>query len=471
VVKTWIAATVAALAFVALCGSASAFTKQDLTVTSFDGTPLATTLFVPDGAAPAGGWPAVVLFHGLGGDRSSTSAIAQSMGLVGEHYVVLTVDARGHGSSGGLIGIDGPNELRDVQTLYAWLAARPDVADAKIGAWGISLGGGAVWTSLAAGVPWAAVEVVESWTNLSTALLPQGLAKSGVIAGFIGSLPAARVDPSVFATRDAAYAGTLGPAEAFAVPRTTIQALKGITTPVFMMQGRRDFAFGMGQALQAYNALAGPKRLWLGLHGHAPSTFPAPDSDAMLAEGEQWFDRYLRGATTSLDDSLPVAVAPENWNGQPARFAAPPKPVAQVIRLAGSSSIIPSGKVQRTSAALARPLEVFGAPVVTVTADANAGWTRIVAVLSARTPAGKEIVVAGGGTPTTPGAKIYRIYLSNQATFVPAGSKLTLTIGTSSLAQNPGNLLYLDLPLGPAPTLTVGAAAVSIPALAKPVSR
>ena len=127
------------------------------------------------------------------------------MGLVGEHYVVLTVDARGHGDSGGLIGIDGPNELRDVQTLYAWLAARPDVADARIGAWGISLGGGAVWTSLVAGVPWAAVEVVESWTNLRSALVPQGLAKSGVIAGFIGSLPPARIDPGLFAVRDAAY--------------------------------------------------------------------------------------------------------------------------------------------------------------------------------------------------------------------------------------------------------------------------
>ena len=470
-VKTLIAATVATLTFFALSGPAFAFTKQDHTVTSFDGTPLATTLFVPDGAAPVGGWPAVVLFHGLGGDRSGMSAIAQSMGLVGEHYVVLTVDARGHGASGGLIGINGPNEVRDVQTVFAWLAVRPDVADARIGAWGISLGGGAVWTSLAAGVPWAAVEIAESWTNLRSALAPQGLAKSGVIAGFIGSLPPERVEPSLFAVRDAAYAGQLGPAYAFAVPRTTIQALKGRTTPVFLMQGRRDFAFGMGQALQAYNVLAGPKRLWLGLHGHAPSTFPGPDSGVMLAEGTQWFDRYLRGAVGTLDDSLPVAVAPENWSGKPARFAAPPKPVAKVIRLAGSSSIAPSGKVQRTSAPLAGPLEVFGAPVVTVKANANAGWTRIVAVLSARTPAGKDIVVAGGGIPATPGAKSYRIYLSSQATFLPAGSKLTLTVGTSSLAQNPGNLLYLDLPLGPTPKLTVGTAAVSIPALAKPISR
>ena len=89
---------------------------------------------------------------------------------------------------------------------------------------------------------------------------------------------------------------------------------------------------------------------------------------------------------------------------------------------------------------------MFGSPVVEVTATAAGGWSRIVAVLSARTPAGKEIVVGGGGVPTRAGRATYRIALTDQATFLPKGSRLTLTIGSSSLAQSPGNLLYLDLP-------------------------
>ena len=407
---------------------------------------------------------------GLAGNRASMSTIAASMGLIGEQYVVLTVDARGHGESGGLFEGDGPNEVRDVQALYSWLAARPDVADLRIGAWGISLGGGAIYTSLAAGVPWAAIEIVESFTDLRSALLPQGLAKSGVIAGFTGSLPSERVAPSVFAVRDAAYAGALARPNAFAAERSTIKALKGIKTPAFFMQGRRDFAFGMGQALQAYSAVAGPKRLWIGLHGHSPSRFPAPDTGVMLTEGARWFDLHLRGLPVALDP-LPVAVAPEYWNGNPVRFAAPPKPVSQTLRLPGSAAITPSGKVQRTSARLRRPLEIFGAPIVTVSADANAGWTRIVAVLTAKTPQAEEIVVAGGGVPATPGAKRYRIYLSNQATYIPALSTLTVTVGTSSLAQNPGNLLYLDLPLGLDPKLTVGAIGLSLPTLSSPISQ
>ena len=95
----------------------------------------------------------------------------------------------------------------------------------------------------------------------------------------------------------------------------------------------------------------------------------------------------------------------------------------------------------------------------------------IVAVVSARTPAGKEIVVAGGGVPAKAGKRTYRIVLGNQATFLPKGSKLTVTIASSSLAQNPGNLLYLDLPFPSTARLEVTGGSLRLPQLAMPVSR
>ncbi len=109
-----------------------------------DGVSIAATLYLPDGPAPAGGWPAIVFLHGISQSRQVTNAIAEGYGFVGQSYAVLTFDARGHGESGGLVGIDGPREVADTRAVHAWLAARPDVADAKIGAWGISYGGGAV---------------------------------------------------------------------------------------------------------------------------------------------------------------------------------------------------------------------------------------------------------------------------------------------------------------------------------------
>jgi predicted acyl esterase len=414
--------------------------------------------------------------HGLGGNRAEMLALAQSMGIAGERYAVLAFDARGHGQSGGLIGIDGPREVADVKAVFAWLRDRPDVADRRIGGWGISYGGGAAWNSLTAGVPWAALEIAESWTDLRQALVPQGLAKTGVIAGFLGSLDPKRVDPEVFALRDAAFAGNLATVVPFAAARSSLPSLKGVTTPVLMMQGRRDFAFGLEHALNAYRALAGPKELWIGLHGHAPSSFPAADTPATLAEGAHWFDRFLRG-DTSAPLAKSVAVSPESWNGQPRRFAGLPKVVVRrsstfgILTIPAGRAIPQSGRYRIPLAPRPRATEVFGSPTVDVTATASGGWSRIVAVLSARTPSGRDIVVAGGGVPARPGKRTYRIALSSQATFLPKGSRLTLTLGSSSLAQSPANLLYLDLPFASTARLRVASGTVRIPELATPVSR
>lgn len=460
-------ATVAAV--LVASGPAFGFSKQDVTISSSDGTPLAATLTLPDAAPPTGGWPAVIFMHGLGGNRSSTLAIAQQMGI-GERYAVLAYDARGHGQSGGLIGIDGPKETADVKAVFAWLRDRPDVSDTRIGGWGVSYGGGAAWNSLAAGVPWATLEIWMSWTNLASALVPQGLAKTGVIAGFLGSLDPKRVDPEVFAIRDAAFAGNIAPVLPFAAARSSLPALEGVKTPVFMMQGRRDFAFGMDQALNAYRALAGPKQLWFVLTGHAPSSGIAADTPAMLAEGARWFARYLRG-DTAIPLQKPVAISPERWKGAPVRFAGLPKVVTTRTTFAGTAAFDQSGRYRRALRPLARPVEVFGSPVVQVTATAKGGWSRIVAVLSAKTPAGKEIVVAGGGVPTRPGKHTYRIVLGSQATYLPRGSRLVVTVGSSSLAQSPANLLYLDLPFAPGARLTVSGGSLALPRLATPVTR
>ena len=41
-----------------------------------DGTRIAYDLYEPDGAAPAAGWPGVVVLHGLGGTKDSMPPIA-----------------------------------------------------------------------------------------------------------------------------------------------------------------------------------------------------------------------------------------------------------------------------------------------------------------------------------------------------------------------------------------------------------
>jgi hypothetical protein len=233
-----------------------------------------------------------------------------------------------------------------------------------------------------------------------------------------------------------------------------------------MMQGRRDFAFGIDQATRAYETLGGPKALWIGNHGHAPSRFPAADTAPMMAAGKTWFDRYLRGLP--VDTGPPVRVAREG-TADAVGFSKLPATKSVKLALPGQKTIVQATKLVRR----ARPttaMEVFGRPAVKVTATAAGGWARLVAVLTARTPAGKEIVVSSGGLPTTPGRRTYTIRMVDQATFVPKGSRFSVTVASSSSAQDPANLLYLDLPMVAGARVTLGPITLSIPVLTKAIS-
>jgi len=449
---------VAALAALAAAAPAAASTRQEVTIASTDGTELAGTLFLPSAKAPAAGWPAIVLLHGFGGTRASMTQLAQVGGLVGERYAVLTFDARGHGQSGGLIGIDGPAEVADTRAVFRWLAVRPDVRDNRIGAFGISYGGGAVLNSLAAGVPWAAVEVAETWSDLGSALLPQGLARSGVLDSLLAGLPAAKLDPSVAQVREWAVSGTNLPAvRSWAAQRSSLARLRGKRTPVFLMQGRRDFTFGIDQAKRVYATLKGPKRLWIGNHGHAPSTFPASDTPDMLLEGVSWFDRWLRGVRNGIETRKPVVLANEG-RSTTRSFARVPPTGSIVYQGTVGATIEPDNSAIVRNPKLPRAIEVFGAPTVKVTASASGGWSRLVAQMTARTPGRAAIVVGTGGVPTVPGKRTYTIRLNDQATRLPKGTTIEVALATSNAA-------YVEVPQPPGSRLAAEGVAITVPTL------
>ncbi len=244
-----------------------------------------------------------------------------------------------------------------------------------------------------------------------------------------------------------------------------------MTTPVFMAQGRRDFLFGIDQGAQAFQRLRGPKALYVGLHGHAPSTFPAaghrrPDDSGARVVRLLSQERALRSR-----DQASVYVAPENFKGQVPRRGGTLPPVSpNVVAFPGVSTFAKIGKAVR-SAPLRKAVEVYGSPTLRTSVAASGGWSRLVAVLTARTPQGKEIVVSAGGVPTKPGAQKLTIKLASQATFIPRGSRLTLTLGSSSLAQSTSNLLYLDLPMAATARVRVGSAVLTLPGLRTPVTQ
>ena len=462
----------------ALPGVASAFSKTDVMITMSDGPKIAATYYVPDNPPPGAGWPSVLMLHGLGENRTDdTNALGMSINTMAETflapqgYAVLTFDARGHGQSEGLVGVNGPREIQDVRELVNWLGSQPGVNPERIGAFGYSYGGGAIWRAAAEGVPFKAIEVAATWTDLYSALAPQDLARSGVVLGFWNSI-AARAAPEVGPMVNDVLAGrNLAAVRAFAAARSSRQLLGQIRAPTFLLQGRRDFAFDLEHALVPFARLKVPKRLYLADFGHAPAPLPAGELQHILPTGRRWFDRYLKNLPNGVDMEPSVEVAPDPWTGKTFMYRKLPARKTVQLSFPGRREITSTGKVARTLPRRKARLETFGAPTLRVALSSPNRWPHVVAVLSALTPQGREIAVSSGGARVKLGSRPRQvsIRLISQMTNVPPRSRLRLTIAATSTAQSPGNLLYLS-GVPRSARLVVGRARLTLPVLAKPIS-
>ncbi len=452
-------------AALAWSGSALAATPEQLTITASDGAKLACSLVVPDGAAPAGGFPGVILFHGLGGRHEDMEPLATQI-LAPAGYETLECDARGHGASEGLFGLDGPRDVQDTRELFAYLAAR--TGSTAIGALGISLGGGAVWNAAVAGVPFKAIVPVITWTNLATALAPQGLSKSGLVQLLAALVPQSRWDPELLAAEPSLVSSTnMATVNALAASRSPISKLSALTTPTLMIQGRRDFLFDIDQALAAYQALKGPKRLYVGDLGHAPGTSPAsaPDAGVYWGEAVKWFDRFLKGTANGIDKPV-VELGHDPYDGQTTAYSSSPPAKLSSVMLPGTSTMAgATGRVVRGARITGGPHETFGPSTVVVRYSGAQSWDRLVAVLAV----GTTPITAGGVKLTAAAGKV-TIKLMSQSVSIPAGEKLTVYLGSTSLAQSSANALYLAS-VQPDARITIGRVTLNVSLLQRAVSR
>ena len=449
-------------------GSALAASPQELTITAADGTALSCALVEPDGTAPAGGWPAVMLFHGLGGKHQDMEPVATSV-LAPAGYASLMCDARGHGTSGGLFGLDGPTDVADTQFLFNWLTARPEISDTQIGAFGISLGGGAVWNAAVAGVPFKAIVPTITWTNLSTALAPQGLSKSGLVTLLAQEVPIARWDPTLLAAKAALVTSSdLASVNALTGPRSPLTHLSSLTVPTLLIQGRHDFLFDIDQAEAAFRLLKGPKRLYIGDLGHSPAANPPAEQPTYYGEVVAWFDRYLKGTQNGIDKKPAVELAHDPWDGATTSFPGLPPTKFTSVALPGTTTMqSPGGKVQRGARLTGGPHETFGDSTVTVRYSGAKTWDRLVAVL---TVAGNNTPISAGGAKISTASGVATIRLMNESVLVPAGKRLVVTLGATSTVQNSADALYLD-DVQPGSSITIGRMTLKLSVLQKAVSR
>ncbi|HDZ58077.1 MAG TPA: peptidase S15 [Pseudomonas xinjiangensis] len=170
-------------------GAALSQLKYDLTITSFDGTPIAVTVYQPklEKGQPA---PLLMYSHGWGGSRSTdlseTDSLTETARKAWESgYFVITFDQRGFGESGGQANVQDPEiEGRDIQTLLDWAEGTlaPHLAylkgDPLVGGLGVSYGGGFQLIGASVDQRFDALVPVITWHDLSYSLSPERVPKT-----------------------------------------------------------------------------------------------------------------------------------------------------------------------------------------------------------------------------------------------------------------------------------------------------
>lgn len=463
--------SILALMIAALVCAGGASAKSlwiQVTITASDSTPLACAYTIPSGTAPAGGWPGVILFHGLGQSHTDVEPIGAALSEFG--FAALACDARGTGGSGGKFGLDGPTEVQDARDLYNWMSARSDVSNTQIGAFGLSLGGGEVWNSAVAGVPWKAIVPAITWTKLSTALNPDNVPKTGLLGILSQAVPLSNWDTPLAQVAQTLLQGSVTQSVTDAeASRSPSAALHSLTVPTLMLQGRHDFLFDIDQALAAYKRLAGPKLLYIGDLGHPPATNPTAEQTTYVLEAAAWFAHYLAGVGSAFKNGIQMGHDP--YDGSTTSFNNTPPARTVVVSLPGSSTLSSSTAAVRSVKLTGGPHETFGDSFLTVHYSGASNWTHLVATVSVK---GASAPVTEGAAPISTASGTVKIPLMDEAVLLPRGKKLVITLGATSA----DNVYKLQPPVptwaSPAPqgaSIKLGRASLKLSVLKKTISR
>jgi ABC-2 type transport system ATP-binding protein len=314
------AAATASLVVGADARAASGPTTTDEVVTSFDGTPIAVTVFRPVGATSANPVPMVLHSHGWGGSRTTSAADTTVDAFLRAGYGVVSFDQRGWGDSGGQANVQDPDfEVRDTRAVVDWIARltwvrREAPGDPVLGAIGGSYGGGyQTMTALAeqaarpAGTRFDALAPEITWFDLPDSLAPSDVPRTEWLAVLYGA-GAHTLPPYIHeAFVQGMATGTL-PASLKAEfrshgPRWFTDRGVRLDVPVLLRQGNSDNLFNLNQALRNFDTMLTPRaraasRLLSFNGGHAlPAVVPRGRSENSVvrppAEGADVEDVFL----------------------------------------------------------------------------------------------------------------------------------------------------------------------------------
>src|SRR5204863_1461472 len=197
-----------------------------------------------------------------------------------------------------------------------------------------------------------------AWTDLGTALNPNGVPKDGLVRRLAQSVPSTWDSTLAQAREDLLDGAVTTVVKSAEAARSSRPKLHSLTVPTLLLQGRHDFLFDIDQAVAAYKLLAGPKRLYLGDIGHAPAKNPSAEAPTYLTEAIGWFNQYLAGAPKLVGGGVELAHDP--WDGKTRFYKGIPAKRRKSVNLPGTRRIAGTGSARRTVRLTGGPFETFG---------------------------------------------------------------------------------------------------------------
>jgi len=214
---------------------------QDLTIVTADGLSLAAT-FRPGRRDDA---PAVLLLHGNGASREQTADNAAWLAERG--YATLAIDFRGHGQSPASSHSFGWNESKDVRAAFAWLKEKEH--GAPVALIGISMGGASALLGENGPVAADAMVLQAVYSDIRHSIRNR-------MASMISRGPATLFEPLLSVQsrlRFGVWPSRLSP----------LDALERYRGPVLIIGGADDPFTPPEETRRMFDAVPGPKTLWL----------------------------------------------------------------------------------------------------------------------------------------------------------------------------------------------------------------
>ncbi len=250
-------------------------------------------------------------------------------------WTVVLADLRGTGGSSGCLDILGPGEQTDIKTIVEWAAGRP-WSTGKVAMYGKSYDGntGVVAAALrpkglAAVVAQQVVGDRYRGSYSGGVRYVQSFAYPFASYGTQAEAGWTLQDDPQYTTNSVAHSADCqaalamhynpDPAIEFWRVRDFVAMAKGSQVPFLMTHGFLDTNTNIGAgAIDLFNVLEGPKRLWLGWWDHVRGDDMAGDRLAMGRAGwydevMRFLDRHVRGEDPAVEDP---AVALQDSDGQ-----------------------------------------------------------------------------------------------------------------------------------------------------------